>query len=656
MSILMMVIAGIAGISVLGIVLFLRNTAKGLKKKEFERNERAVLQQVLASDGKVTPLAIAANIDQSFEEVKATLDRLCTHGFGHLDVTDSGALSYIFEQTQVSDALSPAQTMPLPHPVIKTGKVPKGILQAEYDTLVAFYHATGGPDWKKQDGWLKSKKLDKWHGLKLENGRVVSLYLGSNNLYGSLPDLSALTELQKLSLPGNKLSGPLPNFDNLSKLRIFYLHNNEFGGSVPNFAKAARLEHIDIAYNRLQGPLPDFKELLQLREIRLSVNELEGPLPNFTHLKNLQSLSLFNNRFFGEIPDFKGLRQLRNLRLDNNQFSGSIPEFPDLVQLKNLQLQENQLDGTLPKLKNLTQLEDFAAHENALEGSIPDYSHLRRLTMLKLRTNLLTGPIPDLSQNINLDHIYLNDNQLSGPFPPLYRLPRLRWLDIGNNFLSGPVPALGPSNVLEYLNIQKNQLSGPIPLPDNLPRLKPQNLKLSDNPLCRAVGIDYGKYTDTLKDFPECPHDTETETPAELKRETLPKNPAADIKTGLDGIASRFPKTLAASSQLSSNFKIIASAYKNWLPNLVDRLDKLTENSDEDTLQRFKPVILEELAKYREHKRKSQFPDGEETDMQFQARMILKFSSGPMRKHKMFNTKNCMKNSLSPHLHRSTFQ
>ncbi len=40
----MMVIAGIAGISVLGVVLFLRNTAKGLKKKAFDRKERAVLQ------------------------------------------------------------------------------------------------------------------------------------------------------------------------------------------------------------------------------------------------------------------------------------------------------------------------------------------------------------------------------------------------------------------------------------------------------------------------------------------------------------------------------------------------------------------------------------------------------------------------------------
>jgi hypothetical protein len=106
--------------------------------------------------------------------------------------------------------------------------------------------------------------------------------------------------------------------------------------------------------------------------------------------------------------------------------------------------------------------------------------------------------------------------------------------------------------------------------------------------------------------------------------------PVETLKTGLDGIASQFPQTLAASGFLSERLNVLSSAYKNWLPKLVDRLDELAAESDEAALHAFKPVLSEELAKYREHQLNSQFPNGEETDTQFQARMILKFSSGPM--------------------------
>ncbi len=67
-----LIVAGIVGIVMLGLIVLIMSSFRAVNKKEIERKERAILQQVLAYGGKVTPLEIAANVDQSFEEVKAT--------------------------------------------------------------------------------------------------------------------------------------------------------------------------------------------------------------------------------------------------------------------------------------------------------------------------------------------------------------------------------------------------------------------------------------------------------------------------------------------------------------------------------------------------------------------------------------------------------
>ncbi len=67
-----LIVAGIVGIVMLGLIVLIMSSFRAVNKKEIERKERAILQQVLAYGGKVTPLEIAVNVDQSFEEVKAT--------------------------------------------------------------------------------------------------------------------------------------------------------------------------------------------------------------------------------------------------------------------------------------------------------------------------------------------------------------------------------------------------------------------------------------------------------------------------------------------------------------------------------------------------------------------------------------------------------
>lgn len=57
------------------------------------------------------------------------------------------------------------------------------------DVLLILYWSTGGANWKKNDNWDTDADVSRWHGVKVnEQGRVVELQLGGNNLRGRLND------------------------------------------------------------------------------------------------------------------------------------------------------------------------------------------------------------------------------------------------------------------------------------------------------------------------------------------------------------------------------------------------------------------------------------------------------------------------------------
>ena len=54
---------------------------------------------------------------------------------------------------------------------------------------------------------------------------LIVLDLNNNQLSGSIPDLSSLTNLQTLTLYSNQLSGSLPvSLENLTNLQYFYFY------------------------------------------------------------------------------------------------------------------------------------------------------------------------------------------------------------------------------------------------------------------------------------------------------------------------------------------------------------------------------------------------------------------------------------------------
>lgn len=61
----------------------------------------------------------------------------------------------------------------------------------EREALVIFYKATGGDAWTRKDGWCTNEPLQKWYGVETdENGSVVGLNLGKNNLVGEATPFS----------------------------------------------------------------------------------------------------------------------------------------------------------------------------------------------------------------------------------------------------------------------------------------------------------------------------------------------------------------------------------------------------------------------------------------------------------------------------------
>lgn len=55
--------------------------------------------------------------------------------------------------------------------------------------LLALFGSTGGANWSEKDNWGTDADLSQWHGVLVNEGRVVKLDLESNNLRGDVRSL-----------------------------------------------------------------------------------------------------------------------------------------------------------------------------------------------------------------------------------------------------------------------------------------------------------------------------------------------------------------------------------------------------------------------------------------------------------------------------------
>lgn len=151
----------------------------------------------------------------------------------------------------------------------------QGVFRQDYEVLLDIFDKTGGSEWTNKYGWGSTEiSVDKWHGLDVENLRVVGLFLANNNLSGELPASIGL----------------------LDELRAFNVGFNEIGGVVPStIGDLSLLNELLINNNWLIGPLPlQILNLTNLRKANIWANDLdEADCQTVNLLRNLPLMEEF---------------------------------------------------------------------------------------------------------------------------------------------------------------------------------------------------------------------------------------------------------------------------------------------------------------------------------------------------------------------------
>ncbi len=445
-----------------------------------------------------------------------------------------------------------------PHATVPTNAVSN--VEREKAALIALYEATGGANWTNNGNWLSAEPLSTWHGVTTDtNGSVTDLRLSTNGLSGSIPNLSALTNLSVLDLSTNQLTGQIPNLDAFTNLTILFLGTNQLNGSIPSLATLTNLTTLDLYENELTGTIPDMSALTNLTWLILADNQLEGQIPDLSPLTELTILGLSENLLEGQIPDLSALTKLTTINLGNNQLEGQIPALGALSDLESLNLGNNQLVGPVPDMSALTSLtwlslsgnqlcipagtdlstlhSDVSAHLQGL--NLPDCvgyferaalvalyeatdgaswtqdtnwltdeplstwygvttDSNARVTELRLPSNELTGTIPDLSALTELTALDLNTNPLSGSIPDLSALTNLTSLNLSFGLFDGTISDLSALTNLTSLNLSSNDLTGSIPDLGALTELA--SIDLSGNDLCLPASTDLSQLITVVAD------------------------------------------------------------------------------------------------------------------------------------------------------------
>ncbi|KAI3427380.1 hypothetical protein D9Q98_010296 [Chlorella vulgaris] len=289
----------------------------------------------------------------------------------------------------------------------------------------------------------------------VQSPALQELYLAGNDLEGSLPQPPLESKLLIISAYGMRLNGSIPDLSALPQLQALQLQSNQLSGGLP--AMPPTMRYLDLEYNGLSGTIPSqWGQLAELEVLRMRHNVLTGSLPaELAQRDILEQLLLSHNQFNGSLPSAWLAPELSTLALQYNQFTGPLPGALALLpNLAVLQLTGNRLGGTL---------ESFALALAA--APIPS-----RLQLLDLSSNQLSGPVPQELQGLSLfadggnsfvmvdgisvpESFDLADNEFSGTFPgwlPQAMVDSRAVISLEDNRLSCPAGPISVSESLPY--------------------------------------------------------------------------------------------------------------------------------------------------------------------------------------------------------------
>ncbi|CAM6095358.1 unnamed protein product [Calypogeia fissa] len=202
--------------------------------------------------------------------------------------------------------------------------------------------------------------------------------------------LTKVTSLEELYFSTSALSGTIPDdfYSNLQNLRSLFIGDNDLKGSLPKMVNLQKLILLTAFQNDFTGMIPpELSTLTDLQYFNCHTCNLYGALPDsFAQLRNLQNLTLHRNNITGPVPDaWRNMTNMKTIRIDQNYLSGNFPTWmiTDWPSLNFLQLTKNRFSGQVPDIAGL----DLK------------YNISYNVKTLKFDCNYLEGPKPCLETN-----------------------------------------------------------------------------------------------------------------------------------------------------------------------------------------------------------------------------------------------------------------
>ena len=176
--------------------------------------------------------------------------------------------------------------------------------QVECEILDAFWTAMGdGAGWTDKEGWDTLTYAGEWSGVYMydDNSSIWAFGWGDgrgNNLSGEVPEsITDFIALEAVALGSNTLYGSLPELSLSNNIYYINFMDNQFTGSIPNsYANLTKLKKLLLSKNQLSGPLPDLSQLAVLEDFRIQENNFtfSDIEPQIDYIKDLQSLEYDN--------------------------------------------------------------------------------------------------------------------------------------------------------------------------------------------------------------------------------------------------------------------------------------------------------------------------------------------------------------------------
>jgi len=330
---------------------------------------------------------------------------------------------------------------------------------------------------------------------------LQELYLGYNEINGTLPDLSIFsfleifdisknrlnrkifedirfpTTLRTLEISSNSLSGVISDFhfSGMSMLRNLYLSDNSLAlRFTKNWVPPFQLYDIGLRSCKLGLTFPKWIQTQKnLHDLDISNAGISDNVPEWFWAKlssqECSSINISNNNLKGSIPNLQLKNHCSYLYFSSNGFKGPIPPF--LQGSKVIDLSKNKFSNCLPffcgnGINGMLRKCDLS--NNQLSGRIPDcWSNFKALVYVDLSHNNFSGKIPtSIGSLVELQALLLRNNNLTEEIPSsLMNCTKLLMLDMRENRLEGHIPYWIGSELkeLHVLSLQRNNFFGSLP-------------------------------------------------------------------------------------------------------------------------------------------------------------------------------------------------